>query len=320
MNIIDKKKPESSPNYFYGIDINDKEAVRAEYNRLRKKHRNITIFVIIVIACLSVVIGDFIRVTKLGGKPIFATSKKVERGTLFSGLGYKVLYCNNGQRYVGSVLYKTCEEFDEKTFSNFIYEKLIDYSAENKILDRNKLKEFNIDNVMYDEGNEEGGSDYLVNISFTCEGDNDKCYKTSKEFYTPNNIVLYTRFNKFNEIYAITTFKDSGEYYKQLVENYTPKVQNYLKNNNLLDEENLSSMSIELIENHGKYKFRGETYADSYLVEINYNCNDHSNTCITPEGDEDLNGDFANLSFYMSMFTDAEDNVSLMGPRQYFDL
>ncbi len=320
MNVINKKKHEQTPNYFYGVDVNDKEAVREEYNRLRNKHRLITIFVIAVLGCLSLVVGDFIRVTKLGGKPVFATSKKVERGTLFSGIGYKVLYCNNGQRYVGSVLYKTCEDFDEKKFSNVLYEKLVNYSADKKLLNRNYLNEFKIEDVIYDEDNEEGGSDYLATISFSCKDGNDKCFKTSKEFNDPYNIKIYVRIDKYNEIYDIVTFKNSGAYYNELKEQYAVKVQNYLKNNNLLNEENLRYLRIELMENHGKYKFRGNTYADSYLVEINYSCNDDTNTCVTPEGDETLDGDFANLSFYMSMFLDDQDNISLMGPRQYFDL
>ena len=320
MNIIDKKKPEQTPNYFYGIDINDKEAVRVEYERLRKKHRNITILVIIVLACLSIVIGDFVRVTKLGGKPIFATSEKVERGTLFSGLGYKVLYCNNGQRYVGSVLYKSCEEFDENTFSNVLYEKLIEYSAANKTLNRSDLKDFKVNDVMFDEENEEEGSDYLASITFSCNTDNNKCFKTTKEYNDPYNIKLYVRFDKYNEIYDVIPFKATGAYADQLVEQYIPKIEAYLKENNLLVEDNLDHFYLKLVENHGKYKFRGETYADSYLVQIDYSCKDETNTCITPPDNEDLDGDFANLSFYMSMFVDEEDNISLMGSRQYFNL
>ncbi len=320
MNVINKKSHEQTPNYFYGVDVNNKEAVREEYERLRKKHRNITIFAIIVLGCLSFVLGDFLRVTKLGGKPIFATSKKVERGTLFSGLGYKVLYCNNGQRYVGSVLYKSCEEFDENTFANVLYEKLVNYSADNKTLNRSKLKDFTVIDVMFDEENEEEGSDYLATISFSCNGNNSSCFKTAKEYNDPYNIKLYVRFNKFNEIYDVVPFKESGAYYNELVEQYTPKVQEYLRNNNLLVADNLHHFTIKLLENHGKYKFRGETYADSYLIQIDYNCLDNTNTCVTPAGNEDFEGDYSNLSFYMAMFLDAEDNVSLMGPKEYFDL
>ena len=320
MNIIDRKKPEQTPNYFYGVDVNDKEAVRKEYERLRQKHRNITIFVIIVLGCLSFVISDFVRVNYLGGRPIFATSEKVERGTLFKGLGYKVLYCNNGQRYVGSVLYKTCDEFDEKTFSNILYEKLIEYSSDNKTLNRDRLENFKIENVIYDEDNDQDGSDYLATISFSCVDGSNKCFKTTKEFNDPFNIKLYVRFDKFNEIYSVIPFKNTGTYYEQVIEQLTPKVQAYLKENNLLTEENLKYMNIKLMETHGKYKFRGKTYADSYLVEINYSCLDNSNTCIVANGDEDLEGDFANLSFYMSMFLDEEDNISLMGPREYFKI
>lgn len=321
MNIIDKKKSEQSANIFYGVNINDKEAVQQEYARLRQRHRNITILVIIVIALLSIVIFDFYRVTSLGGKPIFAIQKKVENGTLFSGLGYKVLYChNNGERYVGSVLYKNCNEFDERSFSNVLYEKLVNYSADNKTLDRNTLQEFTITNVMYDEDNEEGGGDFIATITFSCNNDSDKCFKTDKEFYDPYNIKLYVSLDKFNEIYQVKTFKTSGAYYEEIKADYMVKIQTYLKANQLLDEENLRNFNINILENHGKYKFRGTTYADTFLVEINYMCKDDSNTCVIPDGDKNLEGDYSNLSFYMSMFLDEENNISLMGPKEYFDL
>ncbi len=320
MDIIGKKRRDTSANYFYGVNVNDKEAVRVEYERLRKKHRNITIMVIIVLFALSLVIVDFCRVNYLGGKPLFAISKRVERGTLFTGLGYKVLYCQNGERYIGSVLYKSCDQFDERTFANVMYEKIIKYAEDTKALDRSKLDKFEITNIAYDEENEEDGGDYIVDIAFTCKDGSDKCFKTEKEYNDPLNIKVYIRLNRYNEIYAMTPFKTSGTYYDSLKENYTPKILEYLKSNGKVIEDNLSYVDINLVENHGKYKFRGTTYADSYMVEINYTCNDSSNTCIEASGKEDLVGDFSNLTFYMSMFLDENDNILLMGPKEYFEL
>lgn len=320
MNIIDKKPRETPANYFYGVNVNDKEAVKEEYEKLRKRHKVITIVVIIAIAVFGVILFDFCRVNFMGSKPLFAVSKKVERGTLFQGIGYKVLYCSNGERYLGSVLYKACDEIDERTFTNVVYEKFVNYSIDNKTLDKDSLKELTINNLDYDEDNEEGGSDYLLDITFTCEDDGNKCLKTEKEYYDPNNIKLIIRINRYNEIYSVVPFKTSGANYENLKKLYTDKAKEYMINNDLMDEDNTHSFSINLVENHGKYKFRGETYADSYLVQIDYSCKDETNTCITPPDNEDLDGDFANLSFYMSMFVDEEDNISLMGSRQYFNL
>ena len=320
MNIIDKKPRETPANYFYGVNVNDKEAVKEEYEKLRKRHKVITIVVIIAIAVFGVILFDFCRVNFMGSKPLFAVSKKVERGTLFQGIGYKVLYCSNGERYLGSVLYKACDEIDERTFTNVVYEKFVNYSIDNKTLDKDSLKELTINNLDYDEDNEEGGSDYLLDITFTCEDDGNKCLKTEKEYYDPNNIKLIIRINRYNEIYSVVPFKTSGANYDNLKKLYTDKAKEYMINNDLMDEDNTHSFSINLIENHGKYKFRGTTYADSYLAEINYNCNDHSNTCIKAIDDEDLEGDFSNLSFYMSVFIDEDDNVLLMGPKEYFEL
>ena len=320
MNIIGRKSKDTSANYFYGVNVNDQEAVRQEYNRLRKKHRNITILIIIVLILLSLIIVDFYRVNYYQAKPLFAIQKKVEKGTLFNGIGYKVLYCQSGERYIGSVLYKSCDEFDERTFANIVYEKVIDYSVKNKTLNREEVDQFLINNVIFDEENDEGGADYLADISFTCKDGSDKCFKTAKEYYDPLNIKIYIRLNKYNEVYAMIPFKTSGVYYDSLKEKYSEKIKEYLKANNLLVEDNLRYTNINIMENHGKYKFRNNSYADSYLVEINYMCVDNSNTCITAVGDTDLVGDYANLSFYMSMFLDENDNIVLMGPKEYFEI
>ena len=100
MQPINKKPMETPENKFYGIDVNNKEAVEKEFKRLKNRHRLVTIVVIITLLVLGFFVYDFIRVTELGGRPIFVISEKVEDGTKFKGIGYEVLYCNNGDRYV----------------------------------------------------------------------------------------------------------------------------------------------------------------------------------------------------------------------------
>lgn len=320
MNIIDKKPQEQQENYFYGVNVNDKEAVQKEFERLQQQHKKVTIVVVVALVILGIIFFDFARVNFIGGKPIFAISSKVENGTLFSGLGYKVLYCDNGERIVGSVLYQTCDEVDEKTFSNVVYKELLDYGYENKILIRDDLKTFTINSVTFDEKNAEGGSDYLVNIKYECKDGTGNCFKTSKEFSDYNNVNLYVAFNKYNEVYNVFHFKSSGVYTEQLTATLVENMKKYMIDNTKLTVDNLRSFTIKLVENHGKYKFRGNEYYDSYLVEVNYMCNDGTNTCVVPFDNQDQEGDFANLSFYTSVFVDVDNNVVLMGPKEYFDL
>lgn len=181
--------------------------------------------VIIVLIVLGVLGFDIYRVTEMGGKPILAFSKRVDKGTLFSGIGYKVLYCENGERYVGSVLYKTCGDFDENSFTNLIYEKLIDYSIDKKIVDINNLDNLTITNVEQDESNDQDGSNFYLDINFTCKDGRSRCFRTDKEFNNPLNIGLYVRLNRYNEIYEVLTFKNSGNHYNKLVVDYTQKVK-----------------------------------------------------------------------------------------------
>lgn len=320
MNIIDKKPQGQQSNYFYGVDVNDKAAVQQEFERLQKQHKNVTIIVVVVLIILGIIFFDFARVNFVGGKPIFAIESKVEHGTLFSGLGYKVLYCDNGERIVGSVLYQSCNEVDERTFSNVVYRTFLDYGYKNNLLNKENLKTFTINSLSFDEKNKEGGSDYLINIKYECNDGTGNCFKTSKEFLDYGNVNLYVGFNKYNEIYDVFYFKNTGIYTEQLTTILTENIKKYMIDNAKLTVDNLRNFSIKLIENHGKYNFRGNEYYDSYLVEINYMCNDNTNTCLVPFDNQDQEGDYANLSFYTSVFVDSENNVMLMGPKEYFDL
>ena len=320
MKIIDKKPSETPENIFYGVDVNNKAAVEKEFSKIKRKHRNVTIAVIIFLLIVGVILFDFFRVNFFDAKPIFAIEEKVDKGTMFTGLGYKVLYCSNGEKYIGSVLYKSCEEPNMVEYSNLIYKKIIDYAIDEKLLDKSKLDSFDILSLTFDENNEKGGSDYLVNVSYKCSDDKTTCFKTKKEFFDISNINFYVRINKYNEVYDIIYFKNSGDYYEKLVEQYTESIKNYLIDNNKLDVDNLRTFKIKLVENNGKYKFRNVLYADSYLIEVNYMCLDNGNTCVSAVDKKDYEGDYSNLVFYASMFVDENSNVLLVGPREYLDL
>lgn len=320
MNPIDRKPKEIPRNMFYGVDVNDKQAVQKEYERLQKQHRKITILVIVVLAILGIICFDFCRVNFMDQKPIFATQKKVDGGTLFSGLGYKVLYCENGERYLGSVLYKSCEEVDMSTFSSFIYNELSSYGEKKKIIDKNNLASLTINEIVRDEENEEGGSDYLLDVTYECKDGSNKCFVTDKEFNTNANNKIYIKVNRYNEIYSLLTFKNSGEYYNQLNEEFTEKVKAYFIENDKLEEENLRYFKVRLISNNGKYKFRGNVYADSYLISVDYTCNDNGNECVTAIDKKDIDGDYANLSFMAAMLLDPDNGVLLVGPREYLEI
>lgn len=320
MRIIDKKPADVTENMFYGVNIQDKQAVENEFLRLKKIHRNVTIVTVILLAILSVFIVDFCRVNFFDAKPLLAISKKVDKGTLFTGLGYQVLYCTNGDKYIGSVQFKTCGDVNSVDTSNFVYEQLMNYAREEKLLDEKKLDKVIINSVIVDGVNDEDGSDYLVNLSYQCKDDSVTCFKTPMEYYDTNNVNLYVRFNKYNEVYDIIHFKDNGVYYDTLVTEYTEKIKTYLIENGMYDEENIRNFKLTIVDNSGKYKFRNVTYADSYLIQIDYLCVDNSNTCVKAVDNKDNEGDYANLSFYASMFVDSERNIALVGPREYLEL
>lgn len=319
MQPINKKPMETPENNFYGVDVNNKEAVEKEFERLKVRHRIVTVVVIITLLVLGFFIYDYIRVTELGGKPIFVIEEKVEEGTKFKGLGYEVLYCNNGVRYVGPMVFKKCTDEGSTTIDNFVYKKFVDYAVETKMLDKANLDTLEFNLVEYDGSNEEDGGDYHINLKYTCKSDK-KCLNLIKEYDNQNNINLYLRLNKFNEVYEIAYFKNNGKYYDSLVELYTNNLKTYLIENGKLDEANLRGFEIALDDNYGMYKFRGTTYSDSYLVIVKYMCLDNGNTCVHSLDDNDLEGDFTNLMFYGSMFLDSEGKVLLFGPKEYFDL
>ena len=316
---IDKKPAETPENNFYGVDVNNREAVEKEFERLKKQHRTVTIVVIIALLVLGFLIFDFIRVTEFDGKPFLAFEQEVEEGTKFVGIGYEVLYCKNGDRYAGATVYKKCTKEDSTTISNLVYKRFVEYVIDEKMLDKDKLDYLEFNLVEFDENNDIGGSDYHVNLKYSCKKDK-KCLRLKKEYYSSDNVNIYVSLDKYNEVDKILYFKSSGIYYERLVELYTTKLKEYLISNEKVDVNNLREFKLSLVENHGKYKFRNVSYADSYLVEITYLCNDDSNTCVHAFDNTDLDGEFTNLMFYASMFLDSNNDVLLFGPKEYFDL
>ena len=318
MQPINRKPIETPENNFYGVDVNNRMAVEQEFTKLQGQHRMVTIVVIVLLLVIGFFIFDFIRVYSLGGRPIFAIQEKVTGGTKFTGIGYEVLYCDNGERHVDMVVYKKCGNGEPTTISNLVYKKFVDYATETKMLNNSKLESLEFISVNVDGKNDKDGTDYHVNLKYTCK--KDGCLKLKKEFESTDNVHLYVRLDKFNDVYDIVYFKISGPYYDSLVEIYEENLKTYLIENQKADVANLKRLELVLEENHGKYKFRGTSYADSYLVRINYTCVDNSNTCIKAFDDTDMEGDFTNLSFFGSMFLDKDGNVLLFGPKEYFSL
>ena len=319
MQPINGKQIETPENKFYGVDVNNRLAVEQEFQRLRKRHRTVTILVILSLIILGFFIFDYIRVTEMEGKPYIAIKEKVEEGTKYKGIGYEVLYCSNGERYVGLAVFEKCVQEEETTLENFVYKKFVEYLSNEKMLDKKKLEYLDFNLVEVDEKNDLGGVDYHVNFKYSCKK-GMKCLTLTKEYFSNDNVDLYIRFDNYNVIKKILYFKESGTHYNNLVSLYTEKLKEYLLKNEKIEEDNLRQFKLSLIENHGKYKFRSVTYAESYLVQITYLCNDNSNTCVHALDDNDLDGEYTNLMFYGSMFLDNENNVLLFGPKEYFDL
>lgn len=315
-----KEKQEQPSNYFYGVDVTNRKAVDKEFNRLRNKHRTITFFALIVIAVLALFIMDFIRVNYLEAKPILALHKQVDNGTLYSGIGYQALYCEDGERYVGATVYDSCSDVDSSSIEGVIYEKLVKYATDKGILDYSKLSSFQITSVTFDEDNDNEGSDYYVVASVSCKTTNKRCFDLSRDYSSNNNYHFYVRFDRYMEIYEVTSFKTSGEQYNKLVSDYSEKVKEYLIDKGYYDESRVKNYSVSLVKSYGSYLFRGVTYSEAYMIQIDYFCTDNSATCIKISDDADLEGDYSNYTVFMSLFIKDDDGVGLVGPKEYFDL
>ena len=315
MLIKEKPKP-SQKNIMYGVDVQDKEQVRAKYNQLKIRHILITFFVVILFCGLGVIGLDCINVMKNHSKPIFAIKEKIANGYLYRGIGYTALFCDDDSVYIGAS-YKDCtgKSDDVVTFENMFNNAFMTYVKDNKIVNESNLEKIELSNIIFDEANSEGGSDYLVNVDITCKDGSSSCFNDIKETNDPNHVRLYVRFNRVNEVYSIVAYKDSGIYYDELCSIYTNKVKKYMIDNGLAVEDNIRSFDVVLDTNYGRFKYKDVMYSDAYKIQIVYLCKDNSNTCVTYVEEEE----FSNLSFSMAMFLQ-DGEVALLAKSVVLDL
>ncbi len=312
-----KPKVHDETNYYNGVDLNDKKAVRKEFNKRRATHTFFTLIFIAIFAALGVVAFDYFRVYEMNGKPVFAVKKAVDGGSLYKGIGYEVLYCENGERYLGAVLYQSCIETEEEvSFKNVLYKSLVDYATEKEILDKDNLDSLTINSYTFDEKNEQEGSDYLLDLTVVCKN-NKNCFKATKSLKDPNNFKVIMRIDKYTSVYDLVYFKTSGYYYEELVAKYQDKIKQYMIDNGLIETDKLRQFEVRLQKNPGKITYRGVDYDESFLISISYLCTDNNNTCIKAFDKKDDEGDYSNMYYQASVFIGADDEVLLVGPREY---
>jgi hypothetical protein len=255
-----KPKVHDETNYYNGVDLNDKKAVRKEFNKRRATHTFFTLIFIAIFAALGVVAFDYFRVYEMNGKPVFAVKKAVDGGSLYKGIGYEVLYCENGERYLGAVLYQSCIETEEEvSFKNVLYKSLVDYATEKEILDKDNLDSLTINSYTFDEKNEQEGSDYLLDLTVVCKN-NKNCFKATKSLKDPNNFKVIMRIDKYTSVYDLVYFKTSGYYYEELVAKYQDKIKQYMIDNGLIETDKLRQFEVRLQKNPGKITYRGVDY------------------------------------------------------------
>lgn len=295
------------PNYMYGVDINNKQAVEKQYKKLKRKHILVTILTILIMGILVFLIYDFSRVNFMDKKPLLGIKENIEGGYIYKGLGYKVMYCDNGNIYKSYLENKSCNEEEvDNSFKGIVLRQFKTYLINNKYLDVNNLKSLEIDNLIYDEDNDNDGGDYLIDVKLECNDGGHSCMKVFKETSNQNNVKLFIRLNRNNEVYEVKAFKNTGKQYDILKEDYTAKIKKYMIENNMLVEDNLRYFNVELLNNYGRYRFDNVMYEDAYTISIDYLCNDNSNTCVS-RFDNSL--EYSNLSFEAAMFINELNEV-----------
>ena len=311
-----KPKVHDETNLYNGVDLNDKKAVRREFNKRRATHTFFTLIFLAILAGLGVVAFDYYRVYELDGKPMFATKKAVEGGTLYKGIGYEVLYCDNSERYIGAVLYQDCSgDNKDNSFKDVLYKSLVNFAEEKGILDKSNFESLTINSYEFDEKNEKEGSDYLIDVSIVCKN-GKTCFETTKSFVDPYNFKLILRIDKYTSVYDIVYFKTSGAYYESLVAKYKDGIKQYLIDNGFIQVDKLRSFEVRLLSNPGKTSFKGVDYTDSFMASISYLCTDGGSTCVNAFDKKDNEGDYSNMYYQASVFINGDD-VALVGSREY---
>lgn len=294
-------------NYIYGVDTNNRQAVEKQYKKLKRRHRIVTIITIIIVGVLAFLIYDFSRVNFMDKKPFLGIKEKVDGGYIYKGIGYKAMYCDNGDIYKTYLEGKSCtiQEVDN-SYKGIVLRKFKKYLVDNKYLDEKNLKSLEIDNLIYDEDNDNGGGDYLVDVKLQCNDGGHSCMNIFKETSNQNEVKLFIRLNRENDVYDVRAFKTTGKQYNLLKEEYTRKLKQYMIDNNLLVEDNLRLFEVELLNNYGRYRFDNVMYEDAYTISIEYLCNDNSNTCVS-RFDNSL--EYSNLYLEAAMFINESNEV-----------
>ena len=294
-------------NYIYGVDTNNRQAVEKQYKKLKMRHILVTIFSTLIIGILIFLIYDFSRVNFMDEKPLLGIKEKVDGGYIYKGFGYKAMYCENGKIYKTYLEGKSCNEEElDNSFKGIVLREFKSYLIKNKYLDESNLKSLEIDNLTYDEDNDNGGGDYLVDVNLQCNDGGHSCMKVFKETSNQNNVQLFIRLDRNNKVYEIKAFKNTGKQYNLLKEYYTAKLKKYMIDNNMLVEDNLRYFKVELLNNYGRYRFDNVMYEDAYTIGIEYLCHDNSNTCVS-RFDNSL--EYSNLYFEAAMFINELNEV-----------
>lgn len=321
---------ETPANIYYGVDINDKKAVKRRLTWLKFKHFFVTVLSLGILGVLGIIIFEFYRVNFLEQHPILAIKKRVDGGYLYEGLGYKSLYCDDGTKYTVYSEYTSCTDTTNTTYKEILFKAFKEYAAKNEIINESNLTNIELVSYEFDEtttntytdiytGDEvtEEFTHYLVQLSYACTDGSGKCVSFGQDYNDLNDVKVILKVNKENKVEEIDTFRTTGEYYNSVKEDLVPKVKQYLIDNGYVpDEELLKYFSLEVTQNHGKYKYNGVYYANSYVVNIYFLCVDNSNTCINYS-------DYAtteNLSFDISVFVDADGEIQTIGKSMAFDI
>ncbi|MBR6133410.1 MAG: hypothetical protein IKQ29_01690 [Bacilli bacterium] len=306
MKIVDRKPEETPPNIFYGVDVNDKAAVKKELHRRQYRKFVGNIVFLVIFAMLCVFAYDTIRVTFFDKHPLIYIKENVDGGVLYKGFGYSKLYCNDGKSYPYLNKENKCLNKD-RTFSQAFYSSFYAYGVNNKIIDEKNIKTMKLSNIRSDGYNSYDGRDYLVDFSYSCMDEKSTCFKKLKKQKDEFNYLLYVSLDANNQVQNIFTFKNSGDYYKELRELYTEKVQQYLVDNGYMVEDQTTMFEISLVSNYGKVKYKGEEYYDSYVIKVNFACESSDSSCIEYKDFEYSKG----LDFEAAMLIDDDGNIKL---------
>lgn len=323
------KPQEAGENIFYGVDVNDKKAVKKEYIKLKFRHYFVTLISIVVLCGLGVLAFEFYRVSVLGQHPLLAVKKRVDNGYMYQGVGYKALYCDDGTKYSYYTPYDSCTNNGKMNYDQILLQSFKEYINDKKIVDESKLVSLDINNYEFDETVTEKRTDvktgeevideynyYLVSLSYSCSDDNN-CLNLGREFINKSDVKVYLKINKENKVSNVEYFRNSGKYYENTVNDLLPKVRQYFLDNNLINnEEDLRMFNLTLKKSYGYYKYDNVYYADSYVATIDYLCYSNGNTCLN---DQEY-ASTENMSFDIALFIDEDGNVSRIAKSLVFDL